>query len=129
MARPVLILIGLAVLMTLVTTPLAMHLQPDVGVKLSLLAGLTCLVAGLSVVCLPVLFPVSETYVMVVALGFGVRMVLPLIACGLLVGLVGLSESRTFAICLLIISPVLLFWETWCWVRCLSGTPKLLENK
>jgi len=127
--KSLLILSGLSFALTLFTLPLAKHLEPETGSRLCLLAGLTCFLAGLGVLLLPRLFPVTETYLMVVALGFGVRMLFPLIACGVLMTMVGLAETRVFAICLLIISPVLLFWETWTWTRQLSETSEATETK
>ncbi len=121
LGKPFAMLLSLSVVMILLTMPLSIHLDPKQGFQLCLLAGLTCFAVGVIVLSLPLLFPVAETYLMVVALGIGVRMLLPLIACGILAILVGLHEARVFAICLLIISPVLLFSETWYWTRRLAS--------
>ena len=121
LGRPLLLLVGLSVIMTRLTLPLSIHLDQEQGLRLCLLAGLTCFAAGVIVLSLPLLFPVAETYLMVVALGAGVRMLLPLIACSILAVQVGLHEARVFAICLLIISPVLLLSETWYWTRRLTA--------
>ena len=103
--------------MTLVTLPLAIHLDATHGLKLNLLAGVTCFAVGIIVLSLPLLLPITDTYLMVVGLGIVVRMFLPLIGCGVVAVVVGIDEARVFAICLLIISPVLLFWETCHWAR------------
>jgi hypothetical protein len=121
LGKPLSVLLGLSVLMTFLTLPLAMHLDGDQGTRLCVLAGVTCFAAGVIVLSIPLLFPVAETYLMVVALGVGVRMLFPLIACCILAILVGVHEARVFAICLLIISPVLLFSETWYWTRRLAA--------
>jgi hypothetical protein len=124
LGRPLLLLFSLSVIMTLLTIPLSRYLDPKQGLALCLLAGATCFVVGVIVLSLPLLFPVAETYLMVVALGVGVRMLLPLIGCAILAVLVGVHEARVFAICLLIISPVLLFTETWLWARRFSANER-----
>lgn len=127
--KPLVTLVILSTALTLLTWPLATRLDPESGSRLCGLAGLTCFMAGVAVLSLPVLFPVAETYLMVVAVGFGVRMFFPLLACGVLMKMVGVDETRVFAICLLIISPILLFWETWSWTRNLSHLSDSKKNK
>ena len=121
LAKPLVGLIALAVVAGLITLPLATYLAPEEGARLCGLAAVVCLLVGVMVLVVPQWLPVAETYVMVLSLSFGVRMLLPLIACGMLAWMIGVREARVFAICLLIISPLLVFFETWYWTRQLAA--------
>ena len=84
---------GLALAMTLLCMPLAIRMDAEQGLKLCCLAGGLSLLLGTTVLVAPVLFPVAETYLMVVSLGLGLRMLLSLIACGIVALTVGLAEG------------------------------------